>query len=273
MFPKKIPKKQPIKSISPKDEKKYSSFRKGRRQNASLTAEASLVFPFFFFFFYMLWQCFLLLLLQISVCNKALDCTTNLGGLGYVSTRAAEKSDELFEYIYKADFYSEVAKSDNTSQIRIICEKNEDKSFKIRVKYTYNFISPFYVKIRIPIVQAFVTRPYFGMGKKVESEADEYVYVTKNGTVYHTSLSCPHIAVNLREVCIDELAVLRNAKGQKYTKCAICGSHINGNKVYISPFGERYHSSPYCNAIKRKIYKKKRGEVGDLLPCSKCGKE
>lgn len=101
---------------------------------------------------------------------------------------------------------------------------------------------------------------------------DEYVYITATGEVYHTNPNCSYLHVSLMTVDCRNIGSYRNADGSKYYSCKSCFDSSNGNTVYISEYGESYHSSMNCSGIKRTVYKVKRSKVGGKPLCNKCMK-
>ena len=71
---------------------------------------------------------------------------------------------------------------------------------------------------------------------------NDTVYVTENGLVYHKDYHCEH--------CM---------KG-------------NAGTIYITNFGDRYHSSLSCSGLKRTIYAIPVSEAAGKGACSKCGR-
>ncbi|MBO4863701.1 MAG: hypothetical protein J5517_05020 [Eubacterium sp.] len=106
---------------------------------------------------------------------------------------------------------------------------------------------------------------YKGTEKKepVEKEDDPYVYVAKNGVVYHTTRACTYLLPDVHGT------TLSSARTSGYTSCEYCGSEA-GSLVFVTPDGERYHSDRYCSRLKRNVQRKRLSEV-NLPPCSKCG--
>lgn len=98
---------------------------------------------------------------------------------------------------------------------------------------------------------------------------EELVYITENGTVYHKSRNCSHLALSVREVETDSMGVLRNESGGKYYPCEHCGQTV-GEQVFLTDQGNRYHSSLLCSGLKRTIYIIKLSEAGGMRPCSRC---
>lgn len=107
-----------------------------------------------------------------------------------------------------------------------------------------------------------------------KTETDEkYVYVTDNGTVYHTTTECKYLDLSIRSVFLEGLEDKRNMNGGKYYPCSKCAAA--GKKtgmVYITNYGDRYHTSRSCSELKRTVKKISIKDVGSRGPCSNCGK-
>lgn len=107
---------------------------------------------------------------------------------------------------------------------------------------------------------------------EAEEKDEDTVYVTETGQVYHRDPECTHIRLSIQNVPRGQLKGLRNASGGKYHACEKCGAG-KGGSVYISPYGDKYHSSLSCSGLKRTINSMPMSDAGDLRPCSKCGKK
>jgi len=102
-------------------------------------------------------------------------------------------------------------------------------------------------------------------------EEDEYVYITDNASVYHTRRDCTHLCLTIDSVQISDLDNYRNKDGKIYKACKICGSEENeSGYVYITPYGEAYHTSLSCSGLKRTVYKVRLSEVHGLEECERC---
>lgn len=104
-----------------------------------------------------------------------------------------------------------------------------------------------------------------------ETEEEEHFYVTETGTVYHKNPECTHIRLSIRNVPRNQLSGLRNVSGGKYHACEKCGPG-DGSNVYISPYGDKYHSSLSCSGLKRTVHIVSAKDIENMRPCSKCGK-
>ncbi|MBE5906953.1 MAG: hypothetical protein E7277_09285 [Lachnospiraceae bacterium] len=108
-------------------------------------------------------------------------------------------------------------------------------------------------------------------GFRREREQDEFVYISKTGSVYHRSRSCYHLLVTIRSVNKDVVDTCRNRDGAKYYPCDYCGRYA-GNIVYITPEGNRYHSRKTCKNLLRFIRRVRLAEVeATHRPCKHCG--
>lgn len=102
-----------------------------------------------------------------------------------------------------------------------------------------------------------------------EKDAEEMVYVTETGTVYHKRRNCSHLALSVREVKTNNVGILRNENGAKYYPCEGCGKSA-GNTVYLTDQGNRYHTSLSCSGLKRTISIIPISEAGGRGLCSRC---
>ena len=108
-------------------------------------------------------------------------------------------------------------------------------------------------------------------GLEMEGVEEEMVYVTEHGEVYHRSIDCEHLRLKIQSVSFDDISRLRNNDRKKYYACEYCGGNIGAGNVFITGYGEKYHSSINCIGLKRKIYTIPISEVGGRRPCSTCG--
>ncbi len=104
-----------------------------------------------------------------------------------------------------------------------------------------------------------------------EALEDVYVYVTTNGTVYHRDKDCIHLTIAIQECRLEEIPELRNLDGAKYYPCELCGTGYTDAKCYITPYGDRYHSTKECSALKRIIRTVLLEDVKDMEECEDCG--
>lgn len=106
-----------------------------------------------------------------------------------------------------------------------------------------------------------------------DDNEDEYVYITDNASVYHTHRYCTHLRLTINTVLLSEIESYRNKDGKKYYACQKCAKKNKGENpefVYITPYGESYHTSLSCSGLKRTIYKVRLSDVSGKKKCERC---
>lgn len=108
-------------------------------------------------------------------------------------------------------------------------------------------------------------------GKDIR-QTEELVYITKNGTVYHTSKSCPHLDLKVSKNTYGKIGEIRNKAGSKYKKCKLCKLKecTEATVVYVTDYGTAYHFSLSCGGISRSIIQIDKKFVGDRRLCKDC---
>lgn len=97
------------------------------------------------------------------------------------------------------------------------------------------------------------------------------VIVAENGVVYHTDPDCVYLKPDVRSANASDLDHLRANDGSIYHACEYCHPSRSGT-IYITPDGNRYHSSPDCSRLTRTTHEETADEAaGHLRPCPKCG--
>ena len=103
-----------------------------------------------------------------------------------------------------------------------------------------------------------------------EETEGETVYVALNGSVYHRDPDCSYIKVSIKSASVAEMERKRSSDGSKYYPCSCYGAHPSPT-VYYTRFGNRYHGSLGCSALKRTAQKVPLSSVSGWKACSKCG--
>ena len=114
------------------------------------------------------------------------------------------------------------------------------------------------------------SRKWVGYDPLEDDDGSEYVFVTKYGTAYHKSLSCPYLKPSVHVISADSVSSARNESGGKYKSCPLCKGKKNSGAVYITDYGDVYHSSISCSALKRSITRIKLEDAGAYHVCGKC---
>ncbi len=241
---------------------------------ASITIEASLVIPIFLFavlcFIYTMEIQVLQTQIRFAVENAAKEEAAQVSVIPVVNTVRLQRN--IVEQIGK-DRLDHSIIINGAEGIR--CNQSYLSIFndEIHVKAKYSIRLPFpeFTRIEMPLRQEMVVKAWTGkQNKNKEQGADEIVYITKYGSVYHESETCTYLAPKISYVSYKEVGKLRNRYGEKYKRCTKCsyGKPISG--VYISEHGNKYHNSLNCSGLKRSIYAVKKSEVGGRKGCSKC---
>lgn len=126
-------------------------------------------------------------------------------------------------------------------------------------------------RVTVPMEESCRVKGWTGYEKAGFLNTDQtVVYITETGMVYHRDYHCNYLELSIRMVPADGVEDLRNASQGKYYPCERCGGHTGGG-VYITDYGDRYHSSLACSGLKRTIYAVPFSEAAGKGACSKCG--
>ena len=150
----------------------------------------------------------------------------------------------------------------------------------IRLLLSYQ-AKPKFSLVRIPwtfFVQKAVVRGWTGRlgsaggGGKDSDTAGKKVLVTDTGTVYHTDPNCSHLKVTVLPVTRQQLKKARNKSRHKYKSCPHCG-RSGGDRLYVDPYGECWHTSLNCPSLKRSVNTVPLEECSHLHECADCRKK
>jgi len=115
-------------------------------------------------------------------------------------------------------------------------------------------------------------RAWTGRERLFDTDArsgQKMVYKTVSGTVYHTDIDCSYLNPSIQTLPRAQVQNRRNSSGEKYYSCDLCeGDH--SDQVYITDYGNRYHSSVGCSGLKRNIMIISSEDAKDCPLCSKC---
>ncbi|MCR5102502.1 MAG: pilus assembly protein [Butyrivibrio sp.] len=257
--------------------------------SASITVEAAMIMPLFIFFFLNILGAFNILRLNCDVQaaihqagNKvmiqAFDAKSALGsddssGAGEAFIGTSFVAGKVKKYLGN-DYLknSRINGGISFAQSKILL--NNDY---IDIVATYK-VSPY---IKFPGFKEFnVQNRYYGHaftgydiehGLHTSEIEEEIVYITENGTVYHRDINCSYLKPSIKSVSKSEVSKKRNKDGSKYYKCEYCGKKAAKGELYITDYGNRYHTKRDCPGLKRSIFPVRISEVGGRGPCSKCG--
>ena len=127
------------------------------------------------------------------------------------------------------------------------------------------WINPFWQQSRI--TQKAVCRGWIGFTELEEIET--YVYITPEGSVYHLFGDCSHLDLSIRGVAMAVAKTSKNDYGQKYRECESCDKAFSG-LVYITSWGDCYHSERTCSGLKRTIRQVPLSQAEGRSLCLRC---
>lgn len=253
------------------------------RMRASATLEAVLVIPLYVYAVLAVMFVLRLLNVYIDVDRAAYNTVRELAKYAYVYEEKGNLSI-LKGQLYTA-FMSDIGLSYGKEAFVVggsagfvlagsqICENNSE----LVVKVDYVVKNPFDIFGLgiIPVSQSVSAEAWLGADKSGdwdtsgEGEDDEKVYVTEWGTVYHTNPDCSAIKIDIEDVSYSSVGSRRNASGAKYYACESCGSNPGGT-VYITEYGDRYHTDRDCHGLKRTVEEVSKKQVNGMHECSRC---
>ncbi|XCP85449.1 pilus assembly protein [Roseburia hominis] len=145
---------------------------------------------------------------------------------------------------------------------------------EIKVVYQVRLPIPVFVIEPIKYQETMRIKGWNGYSKAgfMERSDPTVVYITETGIVYHRNYHCTYLEPSVRMVPLDAVEGLRNESQGKYHACERCmRRHGASGMVYITEYGNRYHSTLECSGIKRTVYAVPISEVRGRGACSKCG--
>ena len=240
---------------------------------ASYTVEATMVFPLFITFFIILFFLMRALAVEAGI-QRVLDETGR-----QMAVLCTDKEQNLSISELAASCNAKILKEKvplsyiDGSLMGIHYEESVIEGNYIDLVASYRLTFPISLLGRhgITVRQRSRNRKWIGWDPSEGTDGD-YVYVTESGSVYHTRLSCAYLHPSIEACSTKEVGDRRNESGKKYKGCKSCHAAKNKKQtVYLTQYGETYHCSLRCSAIKRTIYRRKREEVQILSKCQKCG--
>ncbi|MBO4395131.1 MAG: pilus assembly protein [Eubacterium sp.] len=241
---------------------------------ASLTVEASLVLPIFLFAVLTVAYFGLLAKTQDEV-RHAMSKTVSEAS-AEVGAGLEKPAKSMVYYRAKLALYL----GDTSLTTNLLGSSFLEENDEIDLVVTYTAKLPFAIfDFWHPIFRERVHgRAFVGVDTrsiKDENVPDDIiVYITPNGRVYHRDRNCTYLKPRVSQILFGDIARLRNSGGGKYYPCHVCaggGVLSPDTPVWITGYGDRYHTNRACHEIQHQILEVFLSEVGNRTPCSKCG--
>lgn len=257
-------------------DKASSSISLNKVSAASFSIEAALVLPLFLWFVLMMFYFFLLLDVQGELTMAMSKVSKELGQYQYCQQEYSGcfldqyVSDSIIKEIKKSS-PNDACISNGIKGIEFTLSGQKSNRIDIVAKYYLKIPVPIFDLLEYPVIQRVLVHSWTGFNKNELNENQEtMVYVTEDGIAYHQYRTCTYLDLSIRSVSIDNIKKLRNINGGKYHCCERCGRKGNVNNVYITTWGNRYHTSLGCSGLKRTVRAVPISQVGSRHKCSKC---
>lgn len=262
-------------ALPPRQRHLIQSERASAFTSASMTIEAALAVPIFF----MAAVC-IIYLLEIMAVQTAVRSGLHLAGRNLAQELyimpimqpaslendvvAAIGSDRLERSIVIGGAGGLHMEESNVSALTAVG--------RLVVTYEVQLPIPFLRMHGIPCRQELKIKGWSGYVRTDSAwAAEDTVYVTETGLVYHKDYHCTYLDLSIRPAAGTEVAKLRNQSGGRYYPCERCHPGAAGKMVYITEYGDRYHDELGCSGLKRTIYAVPLSEAIGKGACSKCG--
>ena len=269
---------------------------------ASITVEASLVMPLIIFAVVSLIQIMIFMNVQLIVQSALYHQTMKASGYSFAAETVLECLPDEFsddehavmmgiikngvtELLIKHmvlnelgdEFFDKPWINGGKDGVQVIFSCDADSnSIDVMLHYELRLIYNMFGIRNVPIVARAYVNKWTGVTQIQSNDNDESadgekVYMTKGGTVYHLYRDCTYLSVKLTGVAYTEVNNRRNASGGKYYPCSTCckGQAVQ-NKVFISKYGECYHTDISCRTIYHNILEVSKTDAENRRLCSKC---
>ncbi len=243
---------------------------------ASCTVEASIVMPVFLFISACILLFFYVLAIEWSVA-VALNETAREAALygGEVKDKETIAKGTVTGLAY-AKLISNKTPASHVKGRALGFDFSEsvvdEKDILLIVKYTIPFPVKLFGKGEMKVSQQAKAHRWVGFDPSEGKGGDnETVFVTKYGKAWHSRLDCSYLNPSITPVSYNIVSEKRNSGGHKYYPCPLCRGETS--VVYITTYGENYHTNITCSGLKRTIKSttKKAAEAEGFHACSKCG--
>lgn len=258
-----------------------------QKNRGSMSIEAVVIIPLFVCFMVFILFIFRVLQVQIGMEEALRYTATTLSVTAYDSYNEEDKKCDgnALDYIgaqglllAKLDEYNCPTEyiSGGVAGISLLGSEFDGEDIVLRASYDMRSPVGIFGDYRYHFIQCATARKWIGDGELAIGEDDQadndWVYITPTGTVYHLTRECHYLDLSIREVEGSKVRFERNESGSKYQKCATCGKAAWNAIVYITNYGEAYHSSLTCSGLKRTIMMKRKSEAikEGYGCCSKC---
>lgn len=176
----------------------------------------------------------------------------------------------IFSSVYSSSSSNENSIVGGRTGIMVSASVDEEQeTVEVAASYRLKIEIPFINHVaffRKASVKQRIYSGYVEHGGEKNTEDNGVVYVTENGSVYHTSLSCTHISLHISGSDMKKMLIQK--KLHPCDKCIREGEPLSS--VYITKYGDKYHSTLHCSGLKRTVRAIPKEEAKGMKMCSRC---
>jgi len=266
----------PLVSSQQKNCDRASSCASLKNKKGSLTIEAAVVLPLLFLGMVALMCIMDLLRIQAQTSISLNESAKELGMYAYAAEKtSADVSIGQVTQAICIGYAQTKLKEEPNADISLVGSSYKNHIIELRALGSYKMpvtlfpISIIHFQNRVRVHD---WTGYSGSDSSWDADTDgEMVYITDRQTVYHTFSDCTHLDLSIEQTSYDKVEKKRNKNGGKYYACPHCVSGTSHSQtVYIAGSGDRYHSNPDCQSLKRTVQMVLKSEIGGLHECSRC---
>lgn len=208
---------------------------------------------------------------MVSLVSESTDSKSKISTAGTERVQSIKSAKGIFFSLYDGGALCDNLVQGGSRGILISSSLVSGEKIQVSAIYTLKVPIPFFQGIRFRR-KAIVKRRIFSgyvkhKGDYEEDSDNQIVYVAENGVVYHKDSSCSHIYLKITgDTVIQE--ILNSSKYDACEKCIHDGK--TPSALFVTAYGDCYHSTLGCSGLKRTIKSVKLKDVGNLRPCSRC---
>jgi len=260
----------------------FLTLLKEKKLKCSLTVETAMVLPIFIFALISIIYFCEIFRYSNTVASSIHQSAKAMAKTAYTLNKKDTNTNGIIEGVIISETYvkkgvnnllavSEIKTQENNYSLsRIMKEDIIDIIVIEKIKIPYGFLGISSLKvIDRARVHAFTGYDNTKISNKDKTFEDDVVYITKNGNVYHKDRNCSHLKITILNTSSSAIESKRNNSGGKYYPCEFCRN--NSSNCFYTKYGDRYHSSINCSALKRDIISVKLSEVEGRRKCKSCG--
>lgn len=253
---------------------------RGRALKGSMTVEAAVVVPLLLLFFLHLGSCMEMLRLHGRLEYALWQTGRELAV--YAAMEAGDGiPDMAVSYLYVNGRVQQILGREYLDDSPLVygsyglnylaSEYQDDENINIVLTYQ---VSPPITCFPFPyfrMTSRYYGRAWTGYAVGEGEQHKVYVYVTEDGEVWHSRGDCSYLRLSIYEARPEEVWALRNEGGERYRACSRCQGQPQGERVYLTQEGNRYHTVRSCPSLQRRIHAVEWQENMPYRPCSRCG--